>query len=326
MARRAACSIFCVLSIFLARRAAIAATAHTQLQCSIAPLQQNGALLLWARDLETSGLARFSHDPATRTLTFTRQNVCLSMRPLSHTAQINGMPVPLRTPASIIQGRAMVPGRFVLDALGLSHVSIPAAGVPSHSRQNSDAICGRVLYAGRPLSGITLRLVRADDFTFIPDLRARTGAAGRYCFGNIPPGNYRIYAYVGDNPRYFNRVTARIELSGRAAQAPAINMGRMLHAGDPPQAAIISPSPDMIFTWSPCPHAGEYHLSITDAESSEEVFSATTSAPRALVNLSHLNPGREYTWRVTATDAAGAFLGGSPGSGAEPWTFSVAID
>ncbi len=298
------------------------ALALTELRATVTPREGRGELQVWARDFEQSGLARVTFDARTQTLWFVRGNVRLELRLGSQTARLNGLPVRVPVPARRIAGRVMVPARFVLSALGLGHARIASPAAASAPA----TISGRVLYAGHPRAGIVLRLVRADEFAFVPDLRARTDAEGRYSFSHVPDGAYRVYAYVGDNPGCFNRVTARLEVKGRTVEAPDINLGRILEPEDPPRRAILSPAADIVFIWSPCPRAVHYHLSVMDPATSEEVFSGATSAPHALVDLSRMSPGHRYEWRVTATDAAGAFLGASPGSGAEPWTFSVAIN
>jgi hypothetical protein len=302
------------------------ALALTELRTTVAPREEGGELQVWARDFERSGLARVTFDAQTQTLQFTRGNVSLEMPLESPTARLNGVPVRVPAPARGIAGRAMVPARFVLGALGLGRATVvPAQGIPE-SQRTAATISGRALYAGEPQAGIALRLVRADDFSFVPDLRARTDPEGRYLFGHVREGEYRVYAYVGDNPGYFNRVTARLEVKGRAVNAPDINLGRILEPEDPPRRAILSPAADIVFIWSPCSRAAQYHLSVIDSATSEEVFSGVTPAPHALVDLSRMRPGHRYEWRVTATDTAGAFLGASPGPGAEPWTFTVGIN
>jgi len=296
-------------------------------------LKAHGTILVWVRDLEQSGLTRATFDARTQTLTLARGNVRLAMRIGSQTAYLNALPVRVPAPARIIGGRGMVPARFALDALGL-HDVVVAGEPPRRARaeerdtaaQGQAVIQGRALYAGRPQPGVVLRLVRADDFTFLPGLRARTDKNGRYRFSEVPDGAYRVYAYVGDNPGYFNRATATIQVAGRPVEAQDINLGRMLEAVDPPSGATLSGARDMVFTWSPCPQATRYHLSVVDPATNEEVFSAEVATPYAAVDLSRMSAGCDYEWRVTATDASGAFLGGSPGSGVEPWRFGLAVE
>jgi len=316
-----------VVSVGLACVAAHPTEATPVLRPTAPPVLHEGAVLVWARDFDQSGLAQVTFDARTKTVSFVRGNVHLTMRLRSTGAQLNRVAVRVPAPPymDMVESRVMVPARFVLDALGLSRVEIAAPVRTGAAGLREPAIRGRVLYAGMPQPGIVLRLVRAGDFSFVPDVRARTDAEGRYSFSQVPGGAYRVYAYVDDNPGYFNRVTARFEVTGRMVEAPDINLGRILEPEDPPRGAILSPAEDMVFTWSPCPQATRYHLSVVDPATNEEVFSGATAAPRVLIDLSRMSPGHQYEWRVAATDAAGAFLGASPGSGAEPWTFSLAI-
>jgi hypothetical protein len=280
--------------------------------------------LVWARELEQAGLARVIYDPRTLTLTFIRGNVRLTMRAGSRTAQVNGIGVSVRRPAAIVNGRAMVPKRFVLDALGLQRANTTARTARS-AQQVGALITGRVLYAGQPAAGVALRLVRARDFTFVPGIRARSDARGMYRFTGVPSGAYCVYVYVGDNPAYFNRATPGLNVADDEVAAADIHLGRVLRPAEPPQDAILSPAADFVFAWQLCPRAVEYALSVVDPATNEEVFSTVTRLPHAVVDLSLMKPGREYIWRVTASDSRGAFLGGSPGAGAEPWRFSLTI-
>jgi len=281
--------------------------------------------LVAARDFERSGLARVSFDARTKEVSLTHGNVRLLMVVGLHTARLNGIVVRIPAPATVMGGRAMLPAGFVLKALGLSDSELTPINEVG-TAQGESRVHGRVLYAGRPLPGAVLRLVQAEDFTFVPGMRARADAAGRYAFAELPEGLYRVYAYVGDNPGYFNRVTAVIRVGPRAVTAPDIHMGRALRPNDPPRGALITPGREMLFTWSVCPHAAEYHLSVIDPSTNEEIFSTVSTSPWAVVPLSRMTPGHQYEWRVIAVDAAGAFLGGSPGSGAEAWMFSLALD
>jgi hypothetical protein len=142
----------------------------------------------------------------------------------------------------------------------------------------------------------------------------------------VGDGSYRVYAYVVDNPGYFNRTTPVLRLVGLPLKADDIQMGRVLEGRDPPRGAILSPERDIVFTWASCSSAARYHLSVVDPATNEEVFSADTTTPCSSVPVSHLSPGCLYEWRVVATDVGGAYLGGTPGTGTEPLTFKVALD
>lgn len=276
------------------------------------------------RDFDRHGIARVAVDLRRRTVSLTRGNARLVMILGSRSAWLNNLPVRAPLPPTIVSDMVMVPRQFVWDALGLrGQTSPPPLPVRAAAR---GAISGRVLYAGAPQADIALRLVRATDNVLLPGFRARTGQDGRYAFSRLPDGAYRVHALVGDNPAYFHRATRRITVAGRAAQAPDINLGRVLSPIDPPSGVILSPAADIIFTWSPCPRAAKYGLSVVESDTSEEVFNREVSAPHVAVDLSRLKAGRQYEWRVVATDAGGSYLGGSPGSGAAPWVFSLAAD
>jgi hypothetical protein len=298
-----------------------------ELEVRATPLEHRGVLLVPARDLEASGIAKVTFEEAPRRLIFVRENVRLEIVIGSINARLNGVEVKLPGAVEIVEGRAMVPALFIMETLGLPRTEIkPPSWSPPLTASRKGRLSGRVLYNGRPLAGIVLRLVRAEDFSFVPELRATTDKAGNYGFASVPEGAYRVYAYVGDNPDYFNRVTPTVQLGASPALAEPLHMGRVLSALDPPLGAILSPDREMVFTWSECPQAAVYHISVVDPETREEVFTGTTRLPRIPLPVSRLRPGRLYEWHITATDSGGGFLGGSPGAGAEALNFSIAID
>jgi len=296
-----------------------------QLRLTLPPVERDRTTLVWARDFAASSLALVTFDQPSRTVRLARGNVRLEMPLDARTVRLNDVAVQAPTPARLIGGRVMIPASFAAKALGLSPVAITIRR-EFHGAPPPRMIQGRVLYAGRPLAGVVLRLVHADDFTFVPQLRASTDDKGRYSFAGVPDGAYRVYAYVGDNPGHFNRVTSRLDISGDSVEAPDINMGRVIEARDPPAGAILSPTREFVFTWLPCPHAAGYLFSVTDSATNEETFSRITTEPHVAVDVTRMSAGRRYEWRVTATDAAGGFLGGSPGAGADPFTFTLAVD
>jgi hypothetical protein len=279
-----------------------------------------------AMDFEKSGLARVTFDKRTNQVLLVHGNVSLAMTIGSRNARLNGAAVVLPVAVVVVGDRAMVPAKFVASALGLSEISVKPAMDGKAAEAVSPKISGRVLYAGRPMPNAILRLVRAEDFSFVPGFRARTGGDGRYSFDNVANGAYRVYASVADNPGYFNRTTSPLRFVGAPLKADDIQMGRVLEARDPPSGAILSPKRDVVFTWTSCASGARYHLSVVDPATNEEVFSAETTMPYSTVPISHLSPGCLYEWRVAATDTGGAFLGGTPGCGAQPWTFRVALD
>jgi hypothetical protein len=291
------------------------------------PGEGPGMLLVAARDLAQSGLAKVTFNEAANQVILVRENVRLEITLGSKNARLNGVPVQLPARVEIVKGRAMLPARFVLEILGLPRAKIKMPPAPAPTPADLPGkIQGRVLYNGRPLAGITLRLVHAGDFSFLPKVRAITDTDGNYAFAAVPDGAYRVYAYVGDNPDYFNRATPAVRVGPRPIRVDDINMGRVLAALEPPRGAILSPNRDLVFTWSDCPQAAAYHISVVDPETNEEVLSAETAVSHITLPIPRFSPGRLYQWHITATDVRGEFLGGSPGAGAEAFTFKVAID
>jgi len=299
----------------------------------------DGEMLVVARDLERIGIVDLRWQEQTSSAVMAAGDVTIEFRPGSRTARVtvitrSGKPVemqePLAVPAELSNGRLMVPLFFVCGKLGVTIETrsrevvslrrrVPAPtedGAAEHAR---GTIVGRVLFDGLPLSGAVLRLVRESDSTFVPHTEARTDANGRYRFAGLRPGRYRVYAYVGDNPDYFNRETATFTVAAGEIAAPTISMGRIIRPVRPLPQTRIPFAERLRFEWTPCPGAASYEFTVTDRETHEEVALKTVRIPEAMIPGSALTPGRRYQCRVLALNENGDFLGATPGMGAPPW-------
>lgn len=168
-----------------------------------------------------------------------------------------------------------------------------------------------------------LRLVRDSDFTFLRHRRAVTRGDGAYAFLGLPPGRYRVYAYVGDNRDYFNRQTGPITVGTAVVRAPPLPMGQVLRPIRPTPQERVAADGVVLFQWARCREASQYELSVVDVETREEVALRLSSEPSVEVAVGAFIPGRRYQWQVLALSASGEFLGSSPGAGAAPWSFVV---
>jgi len=299
----------------------------------------DGEVLVRARDLERAGIADVRWQKQKGSAVLTAGDVTIEFRPGSRTARVtviarSGKPVavqePLAVPAELSNGHLLVPLIFVCGKLGVTIetrsrdvVSLrrpaPAPtqdGATEHAR---GTIVGRVLFNGLPLSGAALRLVRESDSAFVPDTKARTDANGRYRFAGLRPGRYRVYAYVGDNPDYFNRETATFTVSAGEIAAPTISMGRIIRPVRPLPQTRIPLRERLQFEWTPCPGAASYEFTVADPETHEEVAFKSVRIPEATIPGSALTPGRRYQCRVLALNENGDFVGATAGMGAPPW-------
>ncbi|MDO8586123.1 MAG: stalk domain-containing protein [Armatimonadota bacterium] len=190
----------------------------------------------------------------------------------------------------------------------------------------NNRITGRVTFAGAPTGGVRLRLINPKGALMPADKSASTDNEGRYSFAGLPDGEYRVYAYVGDNPDYFNRASNVISLSNGSEGKPAdVALGRVLHPLNPPVGGKVTPVDGKAeFTCSTCQSAAKYSFSIVESSSKTNMTSAASTEPLINMDISSLQPGREYEWRVTAVDDKGEFVGGNPGAGMPAWTFSLA--
>jgi hypothetical protein len=193
---------------------------------------------------------------------------------------------------------------------------------PSRGPGALGVIRGRVTYDGEGVAAIHLRLVR-DDGSFVPGSSATTNAAGEYEFRNVAPGAYRVYAYAGDNPLFFNRCSRLTRTRRHAASVRDLRLAAVLESQEPRPAATVAGDADVTFRWTECRGATGYDLTVSDEASGDEVFSVHVTAPFTLAPAARFASGRTYRWQVRATGPGGAFLGGSPGAGGEPWGFTV---
>jgi hypothetical protein len=198
-----------------------------------------------------------------------------------------------------------------------------AGSGPAQDRPEAGAISGKVLFGGRPLPDVVLRLVRDFDSAFVRDVTARTDAGGSYRFARVAAGRYRVYAYVGDNPDYFNRETAAFAVRGGEVVAPTIAMGRVIRPVRPQPGARIPQTERLSFEWTPCPGAARYEFTVSDPETHEEVAFKVVTTPAATVPGDALTLGRRYQCQVLALSGNGEVLGATPGRGAPPWSVTI---
>jgi len=298
-------------------------------EASVELLPRANSVLIWSRDLERLGYATMTARP--EGVTLTRGTRILQFEAGRPTAKVDDQWVRLPTPAIEFEGQFMVPLDFVCHAFEIGylrearllvHLTSPSIRPDRPDPNAPGAISGRVMFAGKPAPGIVLRLVNAADFHFVPDRRALTGPDGRYAFLGVPAGKYRVYAYVEDNPGYFNRVTDPVEVAEQTVEAPDLELGRALQ----PLAPLTGPQPagePIAFGWTPSPAAASYELTVTGPDG-KVAFVRTVTAPVAAASATLFEPGREYRVQVIGKDAAGHFVAGTAGEGAAPWTFTVA--
>jgi len=286
-------------------------------------------LLIWVRDAERVGLGTL--EPGTAGgVTLSKGRTEVAFEKGSDRARVNGTLQAMPAAAMIVDGRLMVPVEFVCRAMGVSlrvgRVAVltpPGRGASQWRRLGT--IAGRVSYGGAPAAGGRVRLVRASNNTFVPGAAAVTASDGRTLFAQVPNGDYRAFAYVGDNPEFFNRRSAVVRMTMPArVQAEEIRLGRILQPLQPlPGARPKARGGQVRLAWSACPGAAAYRVTITRASGGAAVYSKTVTEASCQVPAERLEAGERVIWRVTATDAAGEYLGGSPGAGGTPWAFTL---
>lgn len=294
-------------------------------------LIRDGNIMVRAEDIHTCGLADCSTTKA-GPLIFSSQGVTITLTPGSRQATVNKLPFTMKQPTIKQSSHVMVPLEFVCKAFGYSYsqrgaavsISLPQPAPKPQGGLNS--ITGRVTFAGTPLRGISLRLVNRDEGSgFVEGCEAKSDSHGAFKFASLPNGAYCVYAYIGDNPGYFNRMSEKTTLAGGSYSKVAdIHMGRILSISNPKSGATVAPvSGKISLSCSPCLTASGYRFTVIDSASKVAVAETTSAKPSVRIPMSDLVEGREYVWQVESLDAYGEFLGGSPGCGTEPWTFTV---
>jgi hypothetical protein len=238
-------------------------------------------------------------------------------------SQTQSLPV---APA-LVDGRLMVPLGPLCQALGISTASPPPSSLAAEDHPDPQAtgvIVGEVEFGNRPLEGVVLRLVRAADSTFVRSRRVVSDGHGRYRFPGLPAGSYRVYAYAGDNPEYFNRQSPAVEVKQSLINVARLAMGWIIAPRLPTVGARVPAGTQVLVRWEVCPGASEYELSLLDRETQQEIALPRVSDPEALLAADILSPGHSYQIRVTAHAYNESFLGATPGTGAAPWVFAVA--
>ncbi|UCH36558.1 MAG: hypothetical protein JSV65_09450 [Armatimonadota bacterium] len=292
---------------------------------------KDGHVLVWVRDLAHIAGGQVYVRSTDGAAVIRRDAVWTAFSPGKAEAEAPGRIIPLPVAVERVNDRVMIPLEAGCRALGIgcsvgqrivATISRPGSS-PSRGGRRPGSIAGRATFNGKGKAGIHLRLVREDGFTFVPGAHAVTGADGEYEFWGIPPGAYHVYAYVGDNPRYFNRHAPPVRLQGGAVTVADLELGMVLEPLVPQPGAAVEREGAVLFRWNDCPGAAEYTLTILDDATGGEVFSTRAKGPLASVPGSRLSPGGTYRWHVRATGADGSFLGGTPGTGGQPWRFRV---
>jgi hypothetical protein len=298
----------------------------------VSPVMRGGSVMVRCKDFEKIGWARYEKRNDGSAL-LRSQGVTITLTPGSRAATVNKLPFTMKQPALKSANQILAPLEFVCKALGYSCelksgiVKIKApVRTSTEPKAGLNSIAGRITYAGAAVSGIRLRLANRDQGgAFIKGYSAKSDAHGTFNFGGLPNGTYSVYAYIGDNPDFFNRMSEKITLSeGTYAKVRDICMGRILQPASPKRGGSVAVVDGKIsLTCTACPTAAKYRFAVLDSKSRDMVCEATSANCSVDIAASDLEPGREYVWQVQSMDASGEFLGGSPGCGPLPWTFKV---
>jgi len=286
-------------------------------------------VLVWLRDLEKIGWGSIQPGPAPGQTTLKGKTVSLTFTKGQSLAMVNSLAVQLPINCDLRGGKLMVPLAFVAKSLGYSYdfsvkpvVTISTTPPPVPAMTNS--IRGQVLYSNSGARGIKVSLVD-PEYRPVKGAVSVTDADGNYFFTAVPDGEYMAYVWVGDNPSYFNRVSEKTTITGgKSVILQPIQLGRII-APIRPQAneVIILKKGRISFVWTQCEGAAIYHLTVSPHGSTDPVLTVNTSKPSAEIVTKKLIAGEEYDVDVQAENEAGAFLGGTIGSGGKPWTFTV---
>lgn len=91
-----------------------------QLKFDTPPVIKDGRILIPVRAVSEAFGAQVAWDPDTKTVTVVRGETILTLEIGSFTATVNGEEAPLDVPSELMNGRTVIPLRFVVESLGLS--------------------------------------------------------------------------------------------------------------------------------------------------------------------------------------------------------------
>jgi len=293
-------------------------------------LMRSQQVMIWIRDLEKLGWGAVESSVDDR-VTFKGKGVTLTFIKKQDVALVNSLAVKLPINTYSRNGNLMVPLSFVAKALGFDYqcVDRPVASIitapPETENKTPNTIRGKVLYNGTAVTGVTIRAVD-PSFRVIKDAAVTTDSRGEYRIDGLPDGTYMAYAYTGDNPTFFNRATAPMAVSGgKTAQLEPLVLGQILDPTSPKPNSQTKPDAKkrVSFSWGRCEGAVSYRLVITRRGSDTVIIEANSAKPSVTVPVDRLAKGTVYEAKVTATNAAGEFLGGTAGAGGAPWAFLI---
>lgn len=292
-----------------------------------------GDVLIWVGDLVRFGWVSIDTQEKTK-LILRREAATLVFHKGKAEATINGLTISSDTAPETISGRFFVPLAFTCRALGFDYGVRNALVIESNTRQNTtnaavgkNSICGKVFYNGHPIAGIKVRAVTEQN-AFVPQALAVSDEHGAYSLRDLPDGSFRPYIYVADNPEFFNRNGELVSLTGaNQANVATIHLGRLITPLSPsPGAQVIPEGAKIKLSWSECPEAVRYRMTVEEMSSCKIVCDQTVPECRADVPVRLLTAGKTYLWSITAKGAGGKTIGGSPASGRTPWTFKLKRD
>ncbi|MHB1456567.1 MAG: copper amine oxidase N-terminal domain-containing protein [Armatimonadota bacterium] len=112
-------AVVLLLSVITSSMAAIKVEVNgSPLTFSVPPTQVNGRTMVPLRGIFEALGAQVDWDPATKMISATKGDTDVHLSIGNRDATLNGKSIRLDTPAMIIDGRTMVPLRFVSEALG----------------------------------------------------------------------------------------------------------------------------------------------------------------------------------------------------------------
>ncbi len=97
----------------------VAFTKGKEVAFDVRPVIKEGRTLVPVRAITEALGAAVAWDPATRSVTITATNKVIVLSIDSRTVTVNGVPATLDVPAAILEGRTVIPVRFVAEALSL---------------------------------------------------------------------------------------------------------------------------------------------------------------------------------------------------------------
>ncbi len=293
--------------------------------------------MIWIREIETKLKWGVVESAGPVKTVFRSNNVKLTFIKDQGIALVNSLAVKLPIDTYYRNDRLMVPLSLVAKSLGHkyklsykvvididSSTALPEP-VTNDNKMETGVLSGQVQNADKNLEGIVLHLID-PEYRVVRENAATTDRDGQYEITGLKKGKYRVYAYVEENPDYFNRVSEVVDIEpGKTTEASPLKLVKLVRPGEPePGKEIEDKSENIDVSWTGISTAKEYLVTVANGESGDVITDIKTEKTSITLKKELFDSGTIYVITVTARGANDQIVGKTAGKGGVLWTFSLA--